>query len=184
MLALKDAPLEENSRDVELLSRFFKSVSSCSKPVIAAVNGPALAGGCGLALAADYIIADTRTALFGFPEVKRGFIPALVSDILVKRAGEGIARRLLIGGETISAPEACRIGLIDATSENPLDDALMLAAEWAKNPLITMQTIKKMLLKLPSLDSDEKEFYLKQQNLHGRYTPEFEKGIQSFLKKR
>ena len=106
--------LEENRMDSGRLASLFRQIYELRKPVIAVVNGPALAGGCGLAAVSDFIIASREHATFGFPEVRIGFIPALVAIFLVKRIGEGRAREMILRGHTISAEDAERIGLVTA----------------------------------------------------------------------
>ena len=78
------------------------------KPLIATVQGPAVAGGLGLVLACDFVLAGPR-AIFGLPEVRRGLVAGIVAPLLTFRIGAGLAARLLLGGETIDAAEAHRI---------------------------------------------------------------------------
>lgn len=80
------------------------------KPLIAAVNGPAAAGGAGLVLGCDAVIACDQ-ATFGFPEPKRGSVAGVAGPLLAHRAGAGVAARLLVTATTIPAAEAHRIGL-------------------------------------------------------------------------
>jgi len=88
---------------VEMMLRF-------PKPLIAAINGPAVAGGAGLALACDIVLA-TETATIGFPEPRRGIVAGLVAPLLVFRIGAGQAAPLLLTGNLIDANEARRVGL-------------------------------------------------------------------------
>ncbi len=88
---------------VELMLRF-------PKPLIAAVNGPALAGGMGLVLACDYVLA-AREASFGLPEPRRGIVAGMVAPLVFFRLGGSQAARLLLFAQSIDAPEAQRIGL-------------------------------------------------------------------------
>lgn len=81
-------------------------------PVIAAVEGPAVAGGCGLALAADFVIAGSAAAFFSYPEVSRGLVPALIMPNLLALIGRRAAVDLLLTGRRVSAPEALEMGLI------------------------------------------------------------------------
>src|SRR5690606_39627977 len=75
------ASFEENVEDARVLGELFELIRKVKVPVIAAVHGRALAGGCGLATACDLVVA-TETARFGYPEVKIGFVPAMVTAIL------------------------------------------------------------------------------------------------------
>ncbi|MEK9135680.1 MAG: enoyl-CoA hydratase-related protein, partial [Bacteroidota bacterium] len=87
--------LEENRADSQQLANLFRVIHELRKPVIAIVNGPALAGGCGLASVCDFVIASEENAKFGYTEVRIGFIPAVVMIFLIKRVGEGKARELV-----------------------------------------------------------------------------------------
>ena len=103
---------EEARLDTLVLADLLRRLYQFPKPVIAAVNGPALAGGCGLASVCDFVLASEASS-FGFPEVKVGFIPALVSVFLLQQVGERRARELLLSGKILSAGEAQDIGLVN-----------------------------------------------------------------------
>lgn len=98
--------------DVDSLAELFSLPRGLSKPVVAVVHGRALAGGCGLATSCDLVVAG-ESASFGYPEVKIGFVPAMVMAILRRNVGEKRAFEMIVGGETIDAAEAERIGLIN-----------------------------------------------------------------------
>ena len=85
----------ENEKDSGELAELFLMIYKFPKPTIAAVNGAAIAGGCGLATVCDLIVAHPDHSKFGYSEVKIGFIPAIVSIFIIKRIGEGIAKQLL-----------------------------------------------------------------------------------------
>ena len=102
---------EENLEDSRRLGKMFYRLYSFPKPVISAVNGPAIAGGCGIATLADFTLAAAE-AKFGYTEVKIGFVPALVSVFLRRQIGEKSARDLLLSGRIIDAAEAHRMGLV------------------------------------------------------------------------
>src|SRR5207253_9807517 len=110
---ISDASVAENLEDAQSLMELFLLMREVRVPVIAAVHGRALAGGCGLALACDIVLADL-SARFGFPEVKIGFVPAMVMAILRRSASEKNAFELLTTGKEISADEAERVGLVNA----------------------------------------------------------------------
>lgn len=93
------------------LAAVYKAIRQHPKPVIAAVRGRALGGGCGLALACDAVLA-AESAQFGFPEVNIGFVPALVMVLLRKMVGEKQAFDILASGEPVSARRACELGMI------------------------------------------------------------------------
>jgi methylglutaconyl-CoA hydratase len=109
---ISQASVAENLADAQSLAELFLMMRQIPVPVIAAVRGRALAGGCGLALACDIVLADI-SARFGFPEVKIGFVPAMVMAILRRTASEKVAFELLTTGQEVPASEANRLGLIN-----------------------------------------------------------------------
>jgi enoyl-CoA hydratase len=93
-------------------TRLFKAVEDCVKPVIAAVNGFAMGGGCELALACDIRVC-AENAKFGLPEVSLGILPAAGGMYRLARvAGIGIAKEMVLTGEAIDAQRAYQIGLV------------------------------------------------------------------------
>jgi methylglutaconyl-CoA hydratase len=179
--------LETNRTDSGRLAALFRQIHELRKPVIAAVNGPALAGGCGLAAVCDFVLASRERAVFGFPEVRIGFIPALVTIFLVKRIGEGRARELILRGNTISAEEAWRIGL--ATSLVPHEDlettARELAGELASQCGPTATGLcKELLARLSGLSTPDALEVAANLNAAARMTGECKDGIAAFLDKR
>lgn len=111
--------------DARRLARLYDFIYRLPKPTIAAVNGPAVAGGAGLVSVCDLAVA-TVSARFGYPEVRRGLVAAMVLPHLLRHVGERAARWLLLSGELIDASTACRLGLINAVVE---DDHLCLTVE-------------------------------------------------------
>lgn len=109
---ISDASVSENVDDARSLMELFELVRQVPVPVVAAVKGRALAGGCGLASACDLIVA-ADSARFGYPEVKIGFVPAMVLSILKRNVSEKRAFELLTRGAEISAEEAKEIGLVN-----------------------------------------------------------------------
>src|SRR5450755_1976808 len=101
---------QKNLEDARRVTKMLYRLHSFPKPVIAAVNGAAIAGGCGIATLADFTLAIPE-AKFGYTEVKLGFVPALVSVFLRRRIGDKQLRNLLLTGKIIDAAEAQRIGL-------------------------------------------------------------------------
>ena len=114
---ISSASVEENLEDARSLMELFVLMRELRVPVIAAVRGRALAGGCGLALACDMVLA-ARSARFGFPEVRIGFVPAMVMAILRRSIGEKKAFELIALGEEMTAQEAERLGLINRVFED------------------------------------------------------------------
>jgi methylglutaconyl-CoA hydratase len=116
--------------DAQRLASLYDLIYTLPKPTIAAVNGPAVAGGAGLVSVCDLALA-VPTALFGYTEVRRGLVAAMVMPHLLRHVGERDARYLLLTGELIDAQEASRIGLINRVV--PADQLLDQALTWAKS---------------------------------------------------
>ncbi len=114
--------------DARDLGHLFDLIYRLPKPTIAAVNGAAVAGGAGLASVCDLALS-VPTAKFGYPEVRRGLVAALVMPHLLRHVGERAARYLLLTGELIEAPEAARIGLINEVI--PAEQLREKAHAWA-----------------------------------------------------
>ncbi len=116
--------------DAQRLSALYELIDSMPKPTIAAVNGAAVAGGAGLVSVCDLAIA-VPLAKFGYPEVRRGLVAAMVLPHLLRHVGERAARWMLLTGELIDGTEAHRIGLVNALAE---PDALLdIAKRWAES---------------------------------------------------
>lgn len=111
MAESNNAGAHEFLESAERLAHLYRAFRDHPKPVVAAVRGRALGGGCGLAMACDAILAAEST-LFGFPEVNIGFVPAIVMSLLRRSVGEKRAFELLVSGEPVHAREACDAGMI------------------------------------------------------------------------
>jgi methylglutaconyl-CoA hydratase len=114
---ISKASVAENLADAQSLAELFLLIRKTHVPVVAAVRGRALAGGCGLALACDIVLAE-NSARFGFPEVKLGFVAAMVMAILRRSTSEKIAFELITTGRELGAHEANRLGLVNHVFEN------------------------------------------------------------------
>lgn len=116
--------------DAQRLAHLYDLIYALPKPTIAAVNGPAVAGGAGLATVCDLALAVPE-ARFGYPEVRRGLVAAMVMPHLLRHVGERTARYLLLTGELIDGAEAVRVGLVNAVVER--DQLLPTAEQWARS---------------------------------------------------
>jgi methylglutaconyl-CoA hydratase len=155
------------------------------KPTVALINGPAVAGGCGLITVLDIAIAS-KNAIFGYPEVKIGFVASIVSVFLIQTIGLGRARYLLYSGDLIDAVEALKIGLIHSVVEK---DKLQSAADAffskiRKNSPQAIKQTKSLLLNLNRDAVKSKLDYACQMNAQSRQTNDFKEGLKSFLEKR
>jgi methylglutaconyl-CoA hydratase len=176
---------DANLADSRRLARLFRRIYDFPKPLIAAVNGPAIAGGCGLATLCDFTLAAPE-ANFGYTEVRIGFVPALVSVFLIRQIGEKRARDLLLSGRIIDAAEACRLGLVNEVvpQEKLLGRARELAEELlAVSPTSLIYT-KRLLRELFQEELDHHLELALQENARIRSTPDFREGLTAFLEKR
>ncbi len=176
---------EENVEDSARMARLFRRIYEFPKPTIAAVNGAAIAGGTGLATMCDFTLAVLE-AKFGYTEVRIGFVPAIVSSILVWQVGHKIARDLLLSGRLFDATEAYRLGLVNeiVASENLMARASELAAQLMENSPSSMTATKRLINCFISAQLDQQIAEAIEDNARIRTTADFREGINSFLEKR
>jgi methylglutaconyl-CoA hydratase len=176
---------EQNLEDSQTMVRLFRSLYEFPKVTIAAVNGPAVAGGTGLALLCDFTLAVPE-AKFGYTEVRIGFVPAIVSTFLLRQTGEKHARDLLLTGRIIGAEEAARMGLVNEIVEpdNLMKRARELAAQLMENSPASLRATKKLLSDHARAELDKQIEAAVRENAAVRTTADFREGITSFLEKR
>jgi methylglutaconyl-CoA hydratase len=179
---IANASVAENLDDARSLMELFTVLRELRIPVIAAVRGRALAGGCGLALGCDLVIAETE-ARFGFPEVKIGFVPAMVMTILRRNVSEKKAFELISLGGEISATEAASFGLINrAVVAAEFDDEVTrLAGRLAKLSPSAIALSKQLLYKIDSLSFVDALESGVDVNVTARMSDDCKKGIADFL---
>ena len=181
---MKNYSLLENEKDSRELAELFLLIYNFPKPVIASVNGAAIAGGCGLASVCDIIVADENNAKFGYSEVKIGFIPAIVSAFLIRRVGEGMAKQLLLSGEIIEAKRAYEIGFVNYLYPKALEFSLDIASKLKDNSQQSMKLTKEMIEKVSGLLVEDAVEYCIGLNTISRTTDDFKKGLNNFLSKK
>ena len=179
-----DKSPDENARDAAHLGGVFEKLRALPKVAVAVVHGRALAGGCGLATACDMVLAHEQ-ATFGYPEIKRGFVPAMVMAMLRRAVGEKVAFDLVATGRTLTATEAANMGLVsrvlpaagfeEAVAE--IVDALSSGSQSA------LAFIKKQLYALDGLSFTEAVKLGARTNAAARQTPDFVDAISRFLQK-
>jgi len=176
---------EQNLQDSQMMARLFRSLYEFPKVTIAAVNGPAIAGGTGLALLCDFTLAAPE-AKFGYTEVRIGFVPAIVSTFLLRQVGEKQARDLLLTGRIFSADEAQRLGLVNEVvpAEKLMDRARELAAQIMENSPTSLLRTKRLLSDHARKELDASIDAAVKRNAAIRGTADFREGISSFLEKR
>ena len=175
----------ENEEDARRLAELYTQIYLHPKPVIARINGHAVAGGCGLATACDIAIAADHAKL-GFTEVRIGFVPAIVSVFALRRVKETAARNLLLRGRLITAPEAVADGLITATvpAEELDEEVATVANEIATETSASAVSLtKRMLGQLEGMGFQEALAYAIQVNAFARGTEDCRAGIDAFLNK-
>lgn len=183
--ALQSATPLENAADSERLAALYEQIYLHPKPVIARINGHAIAGGCGLAAVCDFAVADEHAKL-GFTEVRIGFVPAIVMVFVLRKLGETAARRLLLRGHLIDAEEAAAIGLITRVVPTGTLDAEVhrLATDLATETSgSAVQLTKQMLAHVPGMGLHEALAYAAKMNAFARSTADCQAGIAAFLAK-
>ena len=175
----------EQREDADRLARLFYRIWSFPRPTIAAVNGPAVAGGCGIATLCDFTIAVPE-AKFGYPEVRIGFLPAVVSVFLVRQIGEKRARELLLTGRVVEAREAHRLGLVMQVvpAKELMIAAQILAADLLACSPISLHMTKKLLCDFAAPEVDRELELAAKESAQIRTTLDFQEGLESFLGKR
>jgi methylglutaconyl-CoA hydratase len=184
LLASADHTLEQNRQAALHFAEIFVRMRRLPKPVVALVQGRALAGGCGLATACDLVLA-AESAQFGYPEVQRGFVPAIVMTMLRRTVGEKIAFDLATTGRLLDGTEAAALGLAsrvyeDADFEAQAGEVLRVLA--AASPSALAFT-KQQFYQLDGLDFDDGLRLGADVNAVSRSTPDFRAALSAFLKK-
>jgi methylglutaconyl-CoA hydratase len=181
---ISDASVAENLEDAQSLMELFAFMRRVRVPVVAAVRGRALAGGCGLATACDIIVA-ARSARFGYPEVKLGFVPAMVMAILRRNVSEKRAFELITRGTEISADEAEGIGLINQVFDDEKFETEVetYVAGFEKVSRSAVMLTKRLLYQMDGMTFDAALQAGVDVNTIARMTEDCQKGIARFLQK-
>lgn len=182
LLASADQTQAENERDAARLGAVFTAMRLLPKPVVAAVHGRALAGGAGIATACDIVLA-TESAQMGYPEIQRGFVPAMVMTMLRRLTGEKAALELVLTGRLLNATEAHRIGLVSRVIPDPEFEAAVrqAAGELASRGPSALALTKRLFHELDSRSFSEGIALGARINALARATPEFRHSLQLFL---
>jgi len=181
---IANASVAENSEDARLLLELFLLIRQLPVPVVAAVTGRALAGGCGLATACDLVLA-TSSARFGYPEVKIGFVPAMVMAILRRNVSEKRAFELITRGAEISADEAKQFGLVNQVfaDESFADDLNRYISEFEKMSASAIGLTKTLLYQMDGMAFPEALETGADVNVIARLTDDCQQRIAKFLQK-
>jgi len=176
---------DENVSDSARMAKMFRRLYEFPKATIAAVNGAAIAGGTGLATMCDFTLAVPE-AKFGYTEVRIGFVPAIVSSILVWQVGHKIARDLLMTGRLFDAAEAKTLGLVNEVvhAEQLMARAKELASQLLENSPTSVRVTKRLINSFIAKSLDEQVAAAIEDNARIRTTADFREGVSSFLEKR
>jgi methylglutaconyl-CoA hydratase len=185
LLASADLTPEENARSAARLGEIFIRMRNLPQPVVAVVHGRVLGGGCGLASACDLVLAHEH-AQFGYPEVQRGFVPAMVMTMLRRATTEKVAFDLATTGRILSASEAQQVGLVarvfpDGEFESGVQDLLATLAGASGSALALT---KKQLYELEGRSFADGIQLGADLNAVARSTPDFRRAISAFLNKK
>ena len=181
---ISDAGVAESMASARVMGELFVEMRRHRCPIIAAVRGRALAGGCGLATACDIILAS-ESAQFGYPEVNIGFIPAMVMAILRRSVSEKRAFELITRGEIITATAAANIGMINRVFSDDQFDAEVekYVLQLSKKSASAVSLAKSLLYHMDGMTFEaavESGIHL---NAITRMTEDCKRGVEKFLKK-
>jgi methylglutaconyl-CoA hydratase len=181
---IAEATTMENLDDVDALAALFHLPRTMRKPVVALVRGRALAGGCGLATACDLVLA-AESAQFGYPEVRIGFVPAMVMAILRRNVGEKRAFELIARGEAIGAAEAERVGLVNRVfaDDGFAAETDAYLADLAERSASAVQLSKRLLYHADGMGFEAALRAGADVNVIARTTDDMKAGVRRFLEK-
>lgn len=184
LLDSADRSPSDNEASALRLGEVFLAIRRLPKPVVAVVQGRALAGGAGLATACDLLLAGAGAQL-GYPEIQLGFVPAMVMTMLRRLAGERAALDLVLTGRVLGAEEARAIGMVSRVVPDERLEAesrTVLASLAAASPTALALT-KRLFHELDGLGFDEGIRLGARVNAQARQTPDFREAIARFLQK-
>jgi methylglutaconyl-CoA hydratase len=179
-----DTP-ETSRRDSENMALVLRTLYEFPKPIIAAVNGPAIAAGMSLATIPDFTLA-TPESKFGYNEVRVGFVPALEASFLLRQVGEKRTRELLLCGRMFKAHEALQLGLVTqiVAADELMQSARALAQGLLLNSPQAMHSLKRLLAKHASRRLDEEIEEAVSVNALQRSMEDFKEGVAAFKEHR
>ncbi len=182
---LQGNSFEENLTDSNKLRVLLEKIYKFPKPIVAKVQGHAIAGGCGLVTVCDFAFTVPE-AKFGYTEVKIGFVPALVLVFLLRKIGEARANELLLGGNLVTAKKAWNVGLVnDVVSASELTGMVDSFARSLirNNSESSMRMTKSMIKEVQDMTLGEALKFASGMNAEARGTEDCKKGIAAFLNK-
>ncbi|NTW50949.1 MAG: enoyl-CoA hydratase/isomerase family protein, partial [Chlorobiales bacterium] len=176
----------EKLADSENLAGLFRQIYTHKKLIISKVQGAAIAGGCGLAVLADIVVADREKASFCFTEVKIGFVPAIVGALILRRTRNAGVREMLLRGNRVTADEALRLGLVThAVASTDLESTVAAIAEdiCTNTSPSSVELTKQLLLGAETMALEDSINFAISLNAQARSSDDLKKGIRAFLNK-
>ncbi len=185
LLASADQTIEENERAAMHLGSLFLAMRELPKPVVAVTHGRTLAGGLGLATACDLVLAP-ESGSYGYPEIQRGFVPAMVMTLLRRLVGEKIAFDLVATGRVVSAAEAYGMGLVSRViaDDSYQEEVATLLGRMAATSASALALTKRQFYQLDGMPFADGIRLGARVNATARNTPDFRAAIASFLDKK
>jgi methylglutaconyl-CoA hydratase len=184
LLASADRTMQENEASALRLGQIFERIRALPKPVVSLVQGRALAGGAGLATACDLLLAAAGAEI-GYPEIQRGFVPAMVTTLLRRMVGEKMALDLILTGRVLTADEALAAGLVTrVVPDRELEgEGLELAGRLAGSSASALALSKRLFYETEGKSFVESIALGARVNAVARGTPEFREAIARFLRR-
>jgi len=179
--AMQSATYEENLADSQALAGLFGAIANHPLPIVAAVQGHAIAGGAGLALACDATFV-ARGAKLGFTEVRIGFVPAIILNFLLRCAGEKLLRELCLTGRLLREDEIETLATEVVEADRLTERVAAFASELAQASPEAVAATKKLFLELRPLE--ESLARAAEINARARGSDDCREGIAAFLQKR
>jgi methylglutaconyl-CoA hydratase len=178
-------PTDDYNADAQRIATLLRTLYAHPRPTIAAVNGPAIAGGAGIATLCDFTLAVPE-AKFGYTEVRIGFVPAVVSAFLRVQIGEKKCRDLLLTGRLFSAEEALSLGLVNRIVDEPdlMGEAKALAQRLLRNSPAAMKATKRLLCHFSDRHLRDDIDAAIRASVDARSNADFHEGVSAFLEKR
>jgi methylglutaconyl-CoA hydratase len=184
LLASADRTMQENEASALRLGQIFERIRALPKPVMSLVQGRALAGGAGLATACDLLLAAAGAEI-GYPEIQRGFVPAMVTTLLRRMVGEKMALDLILTGRVLTADEALAAGLVTrVVPDRELEgEGLELAGRLAGSSASALALSKRLFYETEGKSFAESIGLGARVNAVARGTPDFREAIARFLRR-
>jgi methylglutaconyl-CoA hydratase len=182
LAAASEGPMERHQRSARALAALYAALVTSPLPIVAAVGGPAVAGGAGLVLTSDLAIA-AQSATIAFTEVRLGFVPALVGMLLARHVGEKATRELLLRATPIDSDRAHALGLVNevVADHAVLERALAVAAELAAHPEAAIATTKRLLASSRTQALEDGLRFAAEANAAARATDALRTGVAAFV---